>query len=300
MVNRYENLKKGERGAWVSILAYLILATVKLIVATIGGSTALRADGLNNTTDVIAAVAVLIGLRISRKPPDSDHHYGHFRAELIASLIASFIMITVGIQVIIGTFNTVIEANYQQPSWFTAWVALGSSVIMIGVHFFNLKLSRKISSTSLYAASQDNRSDALISFAAFIGIVGAQFGLYWLDPVAGFFVGVIICKTAWDIFKNASHTLTDGFDEDKIEEVRASIIDDSEVIEVKDVKGRIHGNQSLLDITIYVDPNISVAKGHLITDRIESLLAEQHDVPHAQIHVEPNPSEEFPKKNNDL
>lgn len=290
-MSQYDNYKKGEKGAWVSIIAYLTLASAKLIIATIGGSAALRADGLNNTTDVIASIAVLIGLRISRKPPDEDHHYGHFRAETIASLVAAFIMISVGLQVIIGAFQAIIETNYTQPSWLTAWTALTAAFVMFGVYHYNLQLSKKVNSTSLYAAAQDNRADALVSIGAFIGIVGAQLGLYWLDPVTGLLVGFIICKTAWDIFKNATHTLTDGFDEEKLDIIRASIISDEEVLEVKDMKGRLHGNQALIEITIYVDPDLTVKQSHHITDRIEDLLSKKHDVPHAHIHIEPFPSQ---------
>lgn len=286
-MGQYENLKQGEKGAWISIIAYLTLAATKLIVAYIGNSTALRADGLNNTTDVIASVAVLIGLRISRKPPDEDHHYGHFRAETVASLIAAFIMVTVGLQVIIGTIQSIIENNYVQPNLLTAWTALGAAIIMLGVYKYNSKLAKKIKSSSLHAASQDNRSDALVSLGAFVGIMGAQFGLFWLDPIAGLLVGIIICKTAWDIFRDASHALTDGFDQEQLSEIKTSIATHPDVERVKDVKGRLHGNQALVEVTIYVDPDLTVQESHDITERIETILDEKHDVPHAHIHIEP-------------
>ncbi|WP_182200874.1 cation diffusion facilitator family transporter [Paraliobacillus salinarum] len=291
-MDEYNNLKKGEKGAWISIIAYLCLAALKLIIASFGNSSALRADGLNNTTDVLASIAVLIGLRISRKPPDSDHHYGHYRAELIASLIAAFIMISVGLQVIFATTQSIIYSNYEQPSMLTGWTALIASFVMFGVYRYNLQLSKKVNSTSLYAAAQDNKSDALVSIGAFIGIIGAQFGLFWLDPITGFIVGLIICKTAWEIFRDASHTLTDGFDEDLLEEIKVSINQDEDVLEVKDIKGRLHGNQVLVEITLYVDPRLTVEQSHHITDRIEELLSEKHDVPHAHIHIEPYPSNE--------
>ncbi|MDL4842724.1 cation diffusion facilitator family transporter [Aquibacillus rhizosphaerae] len=287
MSSQYDNLKKGERGAWISIIAYLSLAASKLIIAYIGSSAALRADGLNNTTDVIASVAVLIGLRISRKPPDKDHHYGHFRAETIASLVAAFIMVTVGLQVIFGTVQAIIENNPVKPNLLTAWTALLAAFIMLGVYRYNLKLSKQINSSSLYAAAQDNRSDAIVSIGAFIGIIGAQFGQYWLDPVAGLLVGIIICKTAWGIFRDASHALTDGFDEEQLDKIKTSIAKHPEVEEVKDVKGRLHGNQALVEVTIYVDPELTVQESHDITEKIESLLDEKHDVPHAHIHIEP-------------
>lgn len=222
-MNHSENLKMGEKGAWLSIFAYISLAIIKLYIATIGDSAALYADGLNNTTDVIASIAVLIGLKISRKPPDENHRYGHYRAETVAALFAAFVMMFIGVQVIYDTLKSMIAVEDAQPSMLTAWTALGSAAVMFLVYRYNAKLAKRIESSSLHAAAQDNRSDALVSIGAFIGIFGAQFGLFWLDPLAGMIVGIIICKTAWDIFKDATHTLTDGFDEEQLEMIKKAL-----------------------------------------------------------------------------
>ncbi|GAB3060702.1 cation diffusion facilitator family transporter [Virgibacillus ainsalahensis] len=286
-MDRADNLKMGEKGAWLSIIAYIVLAAAKLITSYIGNSDALRADGLNNATDIIASIAVLIGLKISRKPPDEDHHYGHYRAETIATLFAAFIMMFVGVQVVFDTIQKLFTGAEARPDMLTAWVALSGAVVMFAVYAYNLKLSRKIQSSALYAAAQDNRSDALVSIGAFIGIIGAQLGLFWLDPLAGLIVGIIICKTAWDIFKDATHTLTDGFDEKKIKKIRSSIAKVPEVKEVVDVKGRIVGNQEFIELTILVDPALNVRESHDITERIENYLAEKHDIMYAHIHIEP-------------
>lgn len=289
-MNQYDRIKRGERGAWVSIIAYLFLAALKIIIAQLTNSQALRADGLNNSTDVVASIAVLIGLKISRKPPDYDHHYGHFRAELIASLVASFIMVSVGLQVILNSLKYIWIDEVKQPSMLAGWVSLASSILMLVVYEYNKRLAKKINSQSLYAASQDNKSDALVSLAAFIGIIGAQIGITWLDPLAGILVGILIVYTAWNIFKNASHTLTDGFEDDTINKIRASIEKDSEIKKVKDIKGRHDGNRIYLDMTIYVDPSITIEHAHKITDRIEACLINKFKVYHTHIHVEPDPN----------
>ncbi|MEN1970457.1 cation diffusion facilitator family transporter [Lentibacillus sp. N15] len=290
-MNHANDLKKGEKGAWISICAYLFLAAVKLFMAYIGDSDALRADGLNNSTDVVASIAILVGLKISRKPPDKDHHYGHYRAETIAALFAAFIMITVGLQVIYETFQKLIAGQTSQPNMLTAWTAIGAALIMFIVYYYNKQLAQKVQSSSLYAAAQDNRSDALVSVGAFVGIIGAQIGLYWLDPLAGFIVGLMICKTAWDIFKDATLTLTDGFDERQLQKIKTSIANVSEVKEVYDVKGRFHGSQAFIEITILVDPDLNVVESHHITERIERFLAQKHNIPYAHIHIEPYPKQ---------
>ncbi|MFD2655101.1 cation diffusion facilitator family transporter [Gracilibacillus thailandensis] len=291
-MDQYHKYKEGEKGAWLSIITYILLATVKLVIATIGNSSALRADGLNNATDVVASIAVLIGLKISRKPPDEDHHYGHFRAEMIASLIAAFIMMMVGIQVLFDTVQSIIAGDFSQPDMLTAWTALGAAIVMFIVYLYNLRLGKKINSSALQAAAQDNKSDALVSIGAFVGIIGAQFQIYWLDPLAGAIVGLIICKTAWDIFREATHTLTDGFQPKELDQIKKSIHDHPDVLEIKDVKGRLHGNQALIEATIYVDPHMTVEESHDITDHIEEKLKEKHDVPHAHIHIEPYEDEQ--------
>ncbi|WP_047982526.1 cation diffusion facilitator family transporter [Ornithinibacillus contaminans] len=286
-MNQTNNLKSGEKGAWISIIAYLVLASTKLIIAYLGSSEALWADGLNNSTDVIASIAILIGLRISQKPPDRNHRYGHYRAETIASLLAAFIMVAVGLQVIFNTIQKLFISELEQPDLLTAWTAVGAAIIMYIVYRYNLRLAKRINSSALHAAAQDNRSDALVSIGAFIGIIGAQFGISWLDPLAGFLVGLIICKTAWDIFKDSTLTLTDAFDEDRLQEINKTISRFSEVKKVVDIKGRSLGNQPILDVTIKVDPYLNVQQSHDITVKIEQVLANKHGILHTHIHIEP-------------
>ncbi|MDY8023532.1 cation diffusion facilitator family transporter [Paenibacillus polymyxa] len=287
MVNVYDEIRKGERGAWVSIAAYLLLSAFKLISGYIFASSALLADGFNNVTDIVVSVAVLVGLRISQKPPDSDHAYGHFRAETIAALLASFIMAVVGLQVLIGGIGSIFKGGKQIPDITSAGVAVICAVIMLGVYLYNNRLARQINNKALLAAAKDNLSDALVSVGAAVGIIGAQFGLPWLDTVAAIVVGFIICKTAWDIFKDSTHSLTDGFDEQELSDLRSTIACIPGVEGIRDVKARVHGNHALVDVVIEVNPQLSLIEGHRISDRIEERLQEVHNTMHVHVHVEP-------------
>jgi cation diffusion facilitator family transporter len=230
----YNEIKQGEKGAWVSIIVYACLSILKLSVGYLYDSEALFSDGLNNSTDIIASIAVLIGLKISRTPPDHDHPYGHFRAETIAALVASFIMMAVGIQVLYQAVQKFFISEIATPDLLAAWTALFSSGVMYLVYRYNFRLATKINSHAMMAAAQDNRSDAFVSIGAFVGIIGAQFGLPWLDPLTAIVVGFIICKTAWEIFRDASHTLTDGFNQEQLEELKETIKDTPGVKNIKD------------------------------------------------------------------
>lgn len=287
MADIYEDIRKGERGAMVSIAAYLVLSAFKLASGYIFGSSALLADGFNNLTDIVASAAVLVGLRISRKPPDSDHHYGHFRAETVAALLASFIMAMVGIQVIVEAVRSLFTGAKATPQLWSAGVAVVCAVAMLGVYIYNKRLAKQINNSALMAAAKDNFSDAMVSIGAAVGIVGAQFGLPWIDSAAAVVVGLLISKTAWDIFRDATYRLTDGFDEDKLMDLRSTIARTPGVEGIKDIKARVHGSHVLVDVVIEVDASISVMEGHRISDSIEERMSSRHNIMNVQIHVEP-------------
>lgn len=284
---KYDNLKLGERGAIISIIAYIVLSVIKLIVGYTADSAALRADGLNNTTDIIASIAVLIGLRISRRPADDNHKYGHWKSETIASMVASFIMMAVGLQVLIDTVSTLFQGKQESPDIVAAYVGIGSAVVMYFVYRYNRNLSRKIDSKAVMAAAKDNLSDAWVSIGTTIGIIGSQFGMPWLDIVTAIVVGFLICKTAWDIFSEASHELSDGFDEQKLKMYEDVIFDLEGVKGIKSIKGRNYGNNEVVDVVILVNSQLNVHQAHDIATKIEDTLTEEYGVYDIHVHVEP-------------
>lgn len=281
------DMKAGEKGAWISIGAYLLLSAAKVAAGWLLNSEALLADGLNNTTDIIASVAILVGLRISQKPPDRDHPYGHLRAQTVSSLIASFIMATVCIQVVIQAVQSLLKGSAHTPDMSAAWVAIASAACMFLVYRYNKRTAERINNHALMAAAQDNRSDMLVSIGVAVGVFAARFGAAWVDPVAALAVGVVIGKTAWDIFKQASHALTDGFDVSELDSFRRTAAGTPGVSRIKDIKARIHGNHVLVDIVVLVDPRLSVAESHAISDQIERRMHSKHNVYYAHVHIEP-------------
>ncbi|MBC1333672.1 cation transporter [Listeria booriae] len=286
-MENYDDLRKGERGAWLSIIAYIFLAVLKIVVGIVGNSDALQADGLNNTTDIVASVALLIGLKISRIPPDEDHLYGHRRTETISSLIASFIMFLVGIEVVWRAIVAFWNQAFVTPSMLTAIVALFSGIVMYVVYLINNNLAKKVDSQAVKAAAYDNRSDAYVSFGTFIGITGAVVGLAWLDNVTALLVGLLIIYTAWKIFYDAAHTLTDGFDIGKIQAIHTIIADVPQVHQVLDIKARMNGNRIWIDATISVKADLNVAESHAITEKIETAIRATYPNAYTLVHIEP-------------
>ena len=288
MDQKYLDLKMGERGAILSIFVYICLSAFKLTVGYIANSEALKADGLNNTTDIIASVAVLIGLKISQRPADKDHPYGHWKAEPVASLVAAFIMVAVGLQVLYTAALSVFDHTTEAPDSIAAWTGLFCAAVIYGVYRYNRKLAQKIRSQSVMAAAKDNLSDAWVSIGTAVGIFGAQFGLPWLDPVAAVVVGLLICKTGWEIFREASHDLTDGYDENQLEVYKESIFDIPGVKGVKTIRARKYGSSSVVDVVILVKSTLGIGAAHDISVEVEDALMKEHDVIEVHVHVEPN------------
>lgn len=275
------------RGVWISITAYLLLSIAKLFAGYALGSEALLADGWNNASDIVASVAILIGMKISLKPRDRNHPYGHSRAETVSSLFASFVMMAIGLQVLFHTASILIEGPKSPPPLSSAWIALLGVLVMSSVYFYNKKLAIKTKSHALMAAAKDNLSDALVSVGAFIGIIGASLHMYWLDPLTGFVVGLIICKTAFGIFKESSLMLTDGFDTDKLNEIQTTIKEIDGVEALVDIKARMAGSSVIVDAVVEVAPDLNIKEGHSITDEIEARLQKDYDIRTAHIHIEP-------------
>ncbi|WP_342598345.1 cation diffusion facilitator family transporter [Psychrobacillus sp. FSL H8-0483] len=285
---KYNDLKLGERGAIISIIAYICLSIMKLVVGYMSDSAALKADGLNNTTDIIASIAVLVGLRLSQRPPDKDHGYGHWKSETIASMIASFIMLAVGIQVLTDAISSMFEGNKETPNIIAAYVGIFSAIVMYFVYRYNKKLATKINSKAVMAAAKDNISDAWVSIGTAAGILGSQLNMPWLDTITAIIVGLLICKTAWDIFKEASHELSDGFDIDKIELYRNVIQKVEGIKGIKKIKGRNYGNNEVIDVVILVNSTLDIKEAHDIATHVEKVMMKDYGVYDVHVHVEPD------------
>ena len=281
------NLRIAQRGAYISLVTYIILSILKFAVGTTYNSSALKADSLNNLTDIFVSVAVLIGLKISIKPADKNHPYGHMKTENITTLIVSFIIMFVGIEVISSNIPKLLQGDYSEPSTLTIWVSFISGIIMILVYLFNWKLAIKTKSTSLKSAAKDNLSDALVSIGTGIGLIFTQFGLPIIDIILAVILGFIIVYTGFTIFKESIFTLSDGFHEKDLNNYIEEIENIDGVLDVPSIKGRYHGNSVFLDVTIIVDKDLTLDEAHDICDLVEQQLKEAGAYS-SYVHPEPN------------
>ncbi|HFI0024987.1 TPA: cation diffusion facilitator family transporter [Streptococcus suis] len=288
MNQQIQNLKLAERGAIVSITTYIILSGIKLAAGHIFHSDALTADAFNNISDIIGNIAVLVGLRMAQKPADTDHKFGHWKMEDLASLITSFIMFVVGFQVLYSTFIKIISNQTVEIDMTGATVGVFSALVMIGVYLYNNSLAKRVHSKALEATAKDNLSDAVTSIGTSVAIIAAAFNFPIVDKIAAVVITFFILKTAYEIFMESFFTLSDGFDEELLHKYEEDILKLPKVVAVKSQRGRTYGANIYLDIVLEMNPDLSVYESHEVTEQVEQLLTLKHGVFDVDIHVEPS------------
>lgn len=282
-----ENLKTAQKGAYLSLIVYIVLSIAKFIVGFMYDSAAVRADSLNNMTDIVVSLAVIIGLKISIKPADKNHPYGHLKSENISTLLVSFIIMFVGIQVVIESVPEIFSKDHHAPNVITIYVSVISGIIMLIVFYINQKLARRTNSSSLNSAAKDNLSDALVSIGTAVGLIFTQFGLPILDTVLATILGLLIIYTGFRIFKESIFTLSDGFNEQELEAYKNYVLEIEDVIDVQNIKGRYHGSSIFVDVTIVVESDLSLEDAHNICDKVEQHM---HEKGISSVYVHPEPA----------
>lgn len=285
-MSQKEKLETAQKGAFLSLIVYIILSVTKFIVGYLYDSAAVKADSLNNMTDIIVSLAVIIGLKISIKPADQNHPYGHLKSENISSLLVSFIIMFVGIQVIIENVPELFTNEHHTPNIINIYVSVISGLIMLAVFYINQRIANHTQSSSLNSAAKDNLSDALVGLGTAIGLVFTQFGFPIIDTILAIILGLLIIYTGFGIFKESIFTLSDGFNEQELEAYKNYVLEIEDVIEVQNIKGRYHGSSVFVDVTIVVKADLSLEEAHHICDKVEQHM---HNKGISSVYVHPEP-----------
>ncbi len=287
MEKRYNESNKV---TMISIILNIVLTILKIFAGIIGQSSAIIADGLHSASDIITSIGVLIGNKISRKPKDMEHQYGHEKAETLVSFILSAILIIValdiGIQGVKVLFNPSIITT---PTILPLIVSVISILVKEYQYHITIKVARKINSPSLKADAWHHRSDALSSIAAFIGIGGAILGFKLLDPIASITVALVVIKVGIDILKTSCNELMDTSINPKDLELINSIANSySDIKGISSMKSRKHGSFAYIDMSILIDHNKTLCSAHEISHKLEKLIiAELPYIKEINIHIEP-------------
>lgn len=280
---------------WISLISNIVLTIVKIVVGTLFNSPVLLADGYHNAGDVVASGAALTSMRISQRPADEDHPYGHRKAEVISSAIVAIIL---GLAAIYIAYES-ISAFFAEPekasiiAFITAIVSLVAKQVL---YVYTIRIGKRVNSKGLIATAYDHLADVYASLAAVAGIglalVGDHYGIKILsygDPIAGIIVTILVFKLAYGMGKEALDTLMEkSVEQERLDSFTELILSVPEVKRIDRLRAREHGHYVLVDLRIGVDGTLTIQEGHDIIREIKKTIMEQNeDVDEVLIHLNP-------------
>ena len=274
----------------------VVLLLFKFVAGIVGHSAAMIADAVHSLSDFVTDIIVLVFVRISGKPTDKSHEYGHGKYETLATTLIGLALLIVAVGIVYSALTKIIHwaqgGTLEAPGMLALWAALLSIILKEAVFHYSMVQARKLKSQAVEANAWHHRSDALSSIGTAIGIGGAIFlGERWtvLDPMAGIIVGLFIIKVAIDLLRNGigdlmEHSLPDEV-ESEILQLAGSI---PGVTEPHDLHTRRIGNHYAIELHILMDDDISLREAHNKSEEVENILREHYGKEtHISVHVEP-------------
>lgn len=279
------------------ILLNIFLMALKIASGILIKSSALIADGVHSLSDLVTDIVVLVGTRLSSRPADKTHPYGHGKMETIACLIIALVLIGISFGVIWSSGVSIYRHEHSFPG-FMVLVIAGVSVVSKEIIFrVTRKVSRTTHSTVLYANAWHQRSDSLSSVAVLLGGVASLFGWGHADQVAAIVVGFMIIGVAGKIFFEALLELSEhSADSESIQKIEIAFSREKSISSWHALRTRKLGAELIVDVHVLVDPGLSVLSSHEISMRIEKEIEKELSRPvNVLVHIEPD-VEEMRKK----
>lgn len=288
--------QRGIFAVHLGLAANAVLAVLKTGIGIVGHSPALLADGINSTSDVAYGVVVSIFMRLSGKPADREHPYGHDRLESIAAVVIGAFVITTAISIFWSSLDNIYDLHRGQSDFLGAsrlalWIAGATVVVKIVLALWTKRVGDQTRNTAVVALAADHRNDIFSALAATIGIIFGRMGFLWIDPLAGGLVSLIILKTGVDIIRQASADLMDTLPGKDLSRQIADLLQGVPGIDhIEDIHGHRFGPYLVINITVGVAPDITVAEGDRIASQIEMILLCQIDIMRRVfVHYHPAP-----------
>ncbi|CAG7643189.1 cation diffusion facilitator family transporter [Paenibacillus allorhizosphaerae] len=281
--------------AWISLISNIVLTVMKLVVGFIFNSQVLLADGVHNAGDVIATAASLTSMRISKRPADEDHPYGHGKAEVLSSGIVAIILAIAALYIAYES----VTAFFEEPARASVAALIAAVVSLIWkqiLYVYTIRIGKSANSKGLIATAYDHLADVYASLAAVAGIglalIGEHYGLHYLtygDPFAGIIVSVLVLKLAYHMGQEASDVLMEkAVSQEKLEQYAALVMSVPEVKRIDRLRAREHGHYILVDVRVSVPGDKTIQEGHDISRKIKKAITDRHaDVDEVLIHINP-------------
>lgn len=287
MITKDEKNEKN-RVARLSVWAAVLITSTKIVVGFITGSLGILSEALHSLLDLMAAIITLLTIRVSSKPADTNHNFGHGKFENLSALIQTLLLwVTCGWII----FEAVARlTGGHQGVIVNAW---SFSVILLSI-IIDYNRSRALARTAKKYNSQALEADALhfstdiwSSAVVLVGLVFTKIGWMWADALAAFLVAMLVIWVSMQLGRRALDALLDKTPEGSLEKIKNTLDQVEGLKYYHDIRIRTAGTETFIDLNIHVDENMTVKEAHMITEEIEERILKV--IPHSKIHIHQEP-----------
>jgi cation diffusion facilitator family transporter len=280
---------EGIRAAWISLGGMGATAVLQVAIVAISGSMALLADTIHNFGHLVTTIPLIIAFRLGRRAPTARYPFGYRRAEDLVGLLIALVIALSAALIIWESVNALFD---PRPLTNLGWVLAAGLVGAAGnelVAIYRIRTGRRIGSTALIAEGNHARADGLTSLAVVLAVIGVWLGFPQADAIVGLLISAVILWILYESTRSVIHRLMDGVDADtltRIETVAAAV---PGVQHVEQVKARWSGHRLEAQLSLGVDPAMSVADSHEVAELAHHELL--HAIPHlndVNVHVHPS------------
>ncbi len=277
----------GYLEGWASIFVNSLLFILKLFAGISSRSIAVIADAWHTLSDSLTSIVVIVGFKLSSKPADKDHPFGHGMIENISSIVIATMLGIVGFNFIVDSIKKLISRENFEFNFFVGFVVILSIVIKEGLAQFSFYLGKKINSQALKADAWHHRSDAITSVIVFLGLLLGKY-FWWIDGVLGFIVAIVIIYSAFEIVLSSSKMILGENLSDEESQKIISLVKtlSNDIEEIHHLHCHQYGDHKELTLHIRLPNNMSVQDSHSLTQKIENLLFKEFSI-NVTVHVEP-------------
>jgi cation diffusion facilitator family transporter len=284
--------------AFWSIVVALVVMGLKFVAWRMTGSIALYSDALESIVNVITAVAALWAIRVSQKPADQDHPFGHHKAEYFSAVLEGVLIVVAALLIISQVWHSIRNPLPMDQPWEGLAVNGGAAIVNAVWATILIRFGSKAKSPALVADGRHIMTDVVTSVGVIVGLVAAIFtGWHVLDPLLALIVALNILYQGFHVTGQSLNGLMDrGVDTEEHMHIRDIISANSKgALEVHDLKTRIAGRATFIEFHMVVDADMTVGDSHVICDRIEDALKAEIPSVRVTIHVEPDDEAKLPK-----
>lgn len=282
-------VNEKKRVALLSMIAAIFLTAFKLIVGMLTGSLGILSEALHSALDLVAAGITWIAVKLSDKPADDDHHFGHGKIENLSALIETILLFITCIWIVYEAIHRLSTNTFEMSV--TVWsyvVVIFSIVIDISRSRALKKVAKKYNSQALEADALHFSTDIWSSAVVLLGLICAQFGIFVADSIAALIVAIIVIYVSYNLGKRSINELLDRAPKELTIKINKFLNEEEDVKYFHDLKLRNSGADTFVEVIVHLNQELNLIKSHEITDRIESAIMTIIKRGKVIIHAEPH------------